>query len=608
MLAVRVNNPLSGKSTTVVNVYMPQRWDDHDRRKRQRVMRRLNRIGGKVVAGGDWNVAWGYRSTASDGVRTTRSRDLAFQRQLPEEWKVVTDPWNQPTWVAAAAQQRRTACLDFWMLKEMSGASRTHDMAAGFDHKRITLSLTLNHISAPSVMKNVHTRTQPDMRRWAERKEDWLRALPPCEAEPNEEECRRAVVTMVEEAARIGGLKVMGAGRKQHQSREQNQLRADAATLRKCEEEWWMRGRLSVKNCAKLAQFSKWPGLLGVEQGDLGGVTYNQGAKLIAEARKDREEKEKQTLREQQRAEARLWLKQALKDFPGAGTYNAGINTSKGQFPQAVLQDQDTVCTTLMPYEGMATPLVLCHEDEAKGVLAVTFRDPDMIWPVMQDALGLPIRVKKVMDADTTTPNERKASWEAFMGRNATAAYKKCRACKEAGLDHELTHVTEDGEERTLHAVCARCCSTDLFTAELPAPPYPEEVFTEEVSIDPDRHTPLQGTLTWSQFMRLQHRMTAGKSPGVDGFTVEMLRSARRDYLNALFRLINMYLIPTGKRTPGTPAASPSETGHEVAMPGWADSWSQRPPRCAYQHTSPASRLHSIPGPGQSNCKRLCDA
>eukprot|EP00961_Rhodomonas_salina_P276223 3731459-Rhodomonas_salina.1 len=156
-----------------------------------------------------------------------------------------------------------------------------------------------------------------------------------------------------------------------------------------------------------------------------------------------------------------------------------------------------------------------------------------MIWPVMQDARGLPVRVGKVTEPDTTTPNGRKATWEAFMGRNATAAYRKCRDCEAAGHTHELTHVTEDGDERTLHAVCARCGGTDLFTVELPPPPYPEEVFTEEASIDPDRHTPLQGALTWSQFMRLRHRMTAGKSPGVDGFTVEMLRSARRDYLTA---------------------------------------------------------------------------
>eukprot|EP00961_Rhodomonas_salina_P221930 3001022-Rhodomonas_salina.1 len=78
------------------------------------------------------------------------------------------------------------------MLKELTGASRTHDMAAGFDHKRITLLLTLDHIPAPSVLKNVHTRTQPDMRLWNEREEDWLRALPPCQAEPNEAECRQA--------------------------------------------------------------------------------------------------------------------------------------------------------------------------------------------------------------------------------------------------------------------------------------------------------------------------------------------------------------------------------------------------------------------------------
>eukprot|EP00961_Rhodomonas_salina_P183424 2475604-Rhodomonas_salina.1 len=89
------------------------------------------------------------------------------------------------------------------------------------------------------------------------------------------------------------------------------------------------------------------------------------------------------------------------------------------------------------------------------------------------------------------------------MGRNATAAYKRCRACEDAGRVHELTHVTEDGEDLTLHAVCARCGGTKLFTAGLPAPPYPEEVFTEEASINPDRHTPLQGALTWSQFMRL---------------------------------------------------------------------------------------------------------
>eukprot|EP00961_Rhodomonas_salina_P214864 2901743-Rhodomonas_salina.1 len=126
----------------------------------------------------------------------------------------------------------------------------------------------------------------------------------------------------------------MGAGRKPHQSREQKQLRADAVILRKCEEEWWMRGHLSAKNNAKLAQVSKWPGLQGVEAGDLNGVTYDQGAKRIADARKDRGEKDKQTVREQQRAEARRWMKQALKDFPGAGTYSAGIHTGKGQFPQ----------------------------------------------------------------------------------------------------------------------------------------------------------------------------------------------------------------------------------------------------------------------------------
>eukprot|EP00961_Rhodomonas_salina_P290037 3919327-Rhodomonas_salina.1 len=60
---------------------MPPRWDDTDRRRRDRVMRRLTRIEGKVVEGGDWNVAWGWRSI--NGVRTTRSRDLAFKRQLP---------------------------------------------------------------------------------------------------------------------------------------------------------------------------------------------------------------------------------------------------------------------------------------------------------------------------------------------------------------------------------------------------------------------------------------------------------------------------------------------------------------------------------------------
>eukprot|EP00961_Rhodomonas_salina_P102136 1373595-Rhodomonas_salina.1 len=72
-------------------------------------MRRLTRIEGKVVAGGDWNVEWGWRST--NGIWTTRSRDLAFKRQLPGEWKVCTDLWEQPTWIAAP--QRRTACLDF---------------------------------------------------------------------------------------------------------------------------------------------------------------------------------------------------------------------------------------------------------------------------------------------------------------------------------------------------------------------------------------------------------------------------------------------------------------------------------------------------------------
>eukprot|EP00961_Rhodomonas_salina_P143948 1937580-Rhodomonas_salina.1 len=61
------------------------------------------------------------------------------------------------------------------------------------------------------------------------------------------------------------------------------------------------------------------------------------------------------------------------------------------------------------------------------------------------------------------------------MGRNATAAYRKCRDCEAAGHKHELTHVTEDGDERMQHAVCARCGGTDLFTAELPPPPYLEE-------------------------------------------------------------------------------------------------------------------------------------
>eukprot|EP00961_Rhodomonas_salina_P047187 633442-Rhodomonas_salina.1 len=36
--------------------------------------------------------------------------------------------------------------------------------------------------------------------------------------------------------------------------------------------------------------------------------------------------------------------------------------------------------------------------------------------------------------------------------------------------------------------------------------------------------------------------MRTRKSPGVDGFTAEMLRSAPRSYLCALYRLINMYL------------------------------------------------------------------
>eukprot|EP00961_Rhodomonas_salina_P260066 3514346-Rhodomonas_salina.1 len=103
----------------------------------------------------------------------------------------------------------------------------------GFDHKRITLGVTLDVLPAPGVLRHLQLHSQPDMRHWEEREQDWIRALPECQPEPDEDRCKQAVWDMVEEAIRVAGSKVIGSGRKPHQSREQKQLRSDATTLRR---------------------------------------------------------------------------------------------------------------------------------------------------------------------------------------------------------------------------------------------------------------------------------------------------------------------------------------------------------------------------------------
>eukprot|EP00961_Rhodomonas_salina_P133642 1798144-Rhodomonas_salina.1 len=71
------------------------------------------------------------------------------------------------------------------------------------------------------------------------------------------------------------------------------------------------------------------------------------------------------------------------------------------------------------------------------------------------------MQLRRVEDGWATTPTERLALVESFMGRNATAAYRKCRTCQEQGLDHQLAYVTEAGEGRVQHILCARCWSRE---------------------------------------------------------------------------------------------------------------------------------------------------
>eukprot|EP00961_Rhodomonas_salina_P009697 130973-Rhodomonas_salina.1 len=85
LLGIKIVNKLSGAATTVFNVYMPPKWDRRSRRNRNTILHRIQRCEGQVIAGGDWNVSWGNRTT--NGVKTTRLRDIKFRKSVAEGWK-----------------------------------------------------------------------------------------------------------------------------------------------------------------------------------------------------------------------------------------------------------------------------------------------------------------------------------------------------------------------------------------------------------------------------------------------------------------------------------------------------------------------------------------
>eukprot|EP00961_Rhodomonas_salina_P197988 2671515-Rhodomonas_salina.1 len=144
----------------------------------------------------------------------------------------------------------------------------------------------------------METRTQPDMLRWKERDEDWVRDLPTCPKSRSVREIGREVITnMVSEAERIGGRLCLNTARRRHESKEQRMLWKDIVTIQKCEEEWWVTGALGVTNKNRLDKVSDWPGLASPKKTDR--VAYEKGGKLLARAREDREKTDKKVTQEQ---------------------------------------------------------------------------------------------------------------------------------------------------------------------------------------------------------------------------------------------------------------------------------------------------------------------
>eukprot|EP00961_Rhodomonas_salina_P298101 3937796-Rhodomonas_salina.1 len=121
-----------------------------------------------TVTGGDWNVSWGARTREGREVRT--GQDRKFQEGVTNGWAIKA-PGPAPTYVDKT--KRLTSQLDFWAVREVTGNAKQRDMLAGYDHKQIELELPLDVLPAPSVLAVMETRTQPDMRQWARREEDW---------------------------------------------------------------------------------------------------------------------------------------------------------------------------------------------------------------------------------------------------------------------------------------------------------------------------------------------------------------------------------------------------------------------------------------------------
>eukprot|EP00961_Rhodomonas_salina_P166139 2238703-Rhodomonas_salina.2 len=220
----------------------------------------------------------------------------------------------------------------------------------------------------------------------------------------------------------------------------------------------------------------EWQGLKSV--GRLETETYKKGCSRLERVREDREAAVRRITREQKADDAQRWLQQLEKDFQGAGTFNAaregGDNLSpvlwalktyhhnrvvvqgtkevrdamttevreelkrRGEKSKA-LEITEDLCDDLGQWSWRIEPAVLVHQDEARGEWSGTFRDPSLMWYVLQAVPGgEQAQLRKVKDNNVATRQEHLASMEALMGNDAAATYLRCRCCEEKGVEHKL--------------------------------------------------------------------------------------------------------------------------------------------------------------------------
>eukprot|EP00961_Rhodomonas_salina_P050937 683591-Rhodomonas_salina.1 len=86
LTTIEYTNPLSGKDLVMKNVYVPAGSKAVDKAARAKVTKQVFRGDKPSVTGGDWNVSWGRRTRGKK--RVTGSRDRAFKRGVPKEWRI----------------------------------------------------------------------------------------------------------------------------------------------------------------------------------------------------------------------------------------------------------------------------------------------------------------------------------------------------------------------------------------------------------------------------------------------------------------------------------------------------------------------------------------